>query len=561
MLLDARPSFDSSSVSNLRLTCKALSSIGNKFRTSLHFASDNWDGERQLLRELHDLLSVSIKFPSGYQKSDLHNCLSELFNLQPLLTSLSLQCDSLPYLNPYLNMTLGPQVVRWGDTLQCLVVRNVNVGTMENGTKIDTCKGKGDETAWGFLSECAALTSFAAQGTSPPMRPEDIMACKGLRQLRLKGGKILSADTLSLIGCIHLRELVCHKLMIKALNLEGLQELEVVTCADNSLSELDMSSCAALIQLECSHNSLTKIDLSACTALKQLKCACNSLPELDLSASEKLEVLDCSMNKILGLDLTMCRGLTKLRYIYNWGPTPLLNLAQCNKLQSLDVKHVRLGGHSMYGPHLPLYEDLTTLRLVYVSGIYFDLKFSLFPSLQSLHLSGGKGRVIDAADCPFLTDIECIGNYFTNILLVGGCPLLHTLDVQECPLQELDVGGCTGMKRIKCHQCCHMNSVDLSSCTSLQEVWFASDPFPITSLDMSFCASSLEKLSCIGLLALKSLSLAGCSKLVDLNCSECLSLEAVNCKGCSGLDEHALLFEGCGRFNNMTVCQVLALED
>ena len=108
-----------------------------------------------------------------------------------------------------------------------------------------------------------------------------------------------------------LKELLCGRNELTALDISENPKLELLNASDNQLTEIDVSGNPGLETLICSGNPLGALDLSGNPELYHLDCADCSLTDLDISRNTKLEILHCEGNQIPILDIHAAPALVQ----------------------------------------------------------------------------------------------------------------------------------------------------------------------------------------------------------------------------------------------------------
>ena len=158
---------------------------------------------------------------------------------------------------------------------------------------------------------------------SNKMETVSVINCTKLDEILLHDNPVVS---LNLSGCSNLDHIHSDSETISLINICGCSKLRFldfkgslksstltvigdsaftgsIDCIDGNLTSLDVSSCSGLTGLDCSDNSLTSLDVSGCSSLMSLVCYNNPLTSLNVSGCSALKYLEC-YNTHLNMQIT-----------------------------------------------------------------------------------------------------------------------------------------------------------------------------------------------------------------------------------------------------------------
>ncbi|MBQ7221748.1 MAG: putative Ig domain-containing protein [Synergistaceae bacterium] len=219
-------------------------------------------------------------------------------------------------------------------------------------------------------------------------------------------------------------------------------------------------------------------------------------------------------------------------------------------VKSLDIdgKMTSLQGLELFTSLQELYiyaKQLTALDLsghTSLQGLEIDAE-----QLTSLNLSGLSSLLYLGVECKRLA-----------VLNMSGCTSLEETEIRSDRLRELDLSWLTSLQtlRLDCidYEDCIPTSLDLSGCTSLQELY--EEGWRLTSLNVSGC-TALRDLSIEGddESVFSALNVSGCTALVFLDCQN-NRLNKLDVSGCTALGE---LYVCGNRLTELDVSQNSAL--
>lgn len=183
-----------------------------------------------------------------------------------------------------------------------------------------------------------------------------------------------------------------------------------------------------------------------------------------------------------------------------------------------NLEDLRLGCTYLYG--LAIGSAPSNLKYIDIENpggltgpgtIQFDL--SNCSALEYAQLPCGDIEV-RMGDNPLLKTLSCSFCHLTSLDL-SGCSSLESLDCGTNNLASLDLSSCPNLSALDC-RCNNLTSLDISSCPSLKDV--NCNYNCLTSLDLSVCPN-LESLGC-QYNDLTALDISGCPSLKDLFCNQ-----------------------------------------
>jgi len=175
-------------------------------------------------------------------------------------------------------------------------------------------------------------------------------------------------------------------------------------------------------------------------------------------------------------------------------------------------------------------EDLTSVDLsgcTKLSDIWRNI-FSGCSKLRSVNLNG----------CVALRRLNLRGTAIASVDL-SSCTELENIYFQACKsLESIDLSPCTKLKYIDQNTfslCSKLKSINLNGCVALTN--FGLGGTAIASIDLSSCIE-LENIYFRGCENLESIDVSSCSKLKSFNChGGCSKLKSVNLNGCIALTQ------------------------
>lgn len=479
----------------LRSCCKRLAAVSDEIRTSVLCHYFVLDKVGPFLRKLPHMESVSIGFNS-IQNTNVCEKLLFLYSILPSLESLKLLGNGggNPLLKGSPHFSVFPvftcicnlegvdlALLLWNKTMRHLDLSNI------------TCTYNSTRPSCGlaFLSELTALQSLRLHDFYPIMGPWELSGCTGLLKLDLSAGvggrhgRYLDLDV-SVLPLLQV--LLCASFKFKSLCVKGLKHLRLLDFTANSIPVIDLSACSALEELRCEDNLLEALDLTACHELVFLACGSSSEPSetvmsnLQLVGCTLLKYLHCSKLNTVQLDLSTC---TALQYLHmNVCFVCTLNLADVVRcLRKLSIPKCQLT--SLDVSECTFLEELhcgssTDLVSIVVAGCSKLRILDLFgciqlrclnlngcTSLQNLNCQGCPLNFLDLSSCVSLVALTCSQTRIRylnmtpaartlrralctmcpnlRVLSAKGCWQLATLFYDGCPVEQVNVEGCTAL--------------------------------------------------------------------------------------------------------------------
>ncbi len=341
-----------------------------------------------------------------------------------------------------------------------------------------------------------------------------------------------------------------------------------------SVASVKARNSASLMKLTCGGGSLTSVDLRGCNYLKYLDC---TYGQLDTDAIKRIidklpmrQERDSAIVMFEGNMATPTKEDIEAASAKNWAVAPdkvsgLITLTVKNDpgqyvrgrfmVKSLSAAQAlwydaNNNGKCDKGERFVEFAVFTKDLLDrYYTYLNFaregTFTYPIYGKLSSFvevggALSPGKIISIDAPGCPGLTLLRLLNDRSTSELVslnVSGCQSLISipqfLDCQK--LTSLDVSDCTSLQQLFCANNPLLTSLKVDGCTGLTTIDLVGNTQLKLSLDFSDF-ELLQRVTCTRNNT-TSLDVSGCSELIVLTCRDNGQLTSLNTNGCKKLSE------------------------
>lgn len=267
-------------------------------------------------------------------------------------------------------------------------------------------------------------------------------------------------------------------------NNNGISDFNSLGTLPNSLQTLDISGTGIIVlgsipvtlqNLYINNTGFTDT-FNIPTTIKHLECKNTAITTLNGNSSTSLEELICSDNNNLAI----------------------INLSDSTSLNVINLDNCLA---------------LTGIELNNTAIVDFDINNNI--SVQRIYLQ----------NCTALNNVNVSGCTSLSIFYITNS-LLRAIDVSTLPLITLFINNNNSLEQINAGSCQNLSNLDISGCTSLQEIEITNNSL-ITIINWNgfFNLNNINLFNCTGLI---SLDVSACFNLNNLNINNCSSLTTLN---------------------------------
>ena len=353
------------------------------------------------------------------------------------------------------------------------------------------------------VSGCTSLSSLKCIRNK--LQALDASWSRGLKEVYCSGNQLKSlntegCDSLSRLECYNnqlasldlstntmLKDLSCYDNQLTNLNLSGCTSLDSLWCHNNKLQTLDIRTNASLKTINCSYNLLTGLNVSRNTDLKELQCNSNKLTALEISQNTALEKLKCGNNQLSKLEVSKNTNLIELYCANNQiadtfdvsNRTNLCSLnCSDNKITVLNVRGcTSLGRWREYHGYDSYYEFRSYGNPLVSLDVSQCRNVKSFPGSDStLRFFNAENSGLASFSSKKKRNESYSSNYLPmlEMLNFNNCTSLEDVTVSSDSLRELKVKDCNYLYELSCKGA-KISQLDMTGCTNLRRLYLDSN--------------------------------------------------------------------------------------
>ncbi|WP_347218434.1 T9SS type A sorting domain-containing protein [Chryseobacterium sp.] len=227
--------------------------------------------------------------------------------------------------------------------------------------------------------------------------------------------------------------------------------------SSTATNNIAMNSAGSSIKIDSNNDG--EIQMSEALAVEKLNIENSAIVNISgLEAFSNVKELNLMSNNLISASLSFPE-LKSLNISYNYLTS--INITNCPLLQSIDITSNNLSTQALTNNSLVnLYTGGNELHHLNLQGI---------PAVKKVLISYSNLETIDAANMPFLEELEISNAANLSQFNVSGSLKLKTLNMKFVGLIDLDLSNLTGLKTLDCTNNKFQTAI-LDGCTALSYV-------------------------------------------------------------------------------------------